>query len=105
MRFQHGFDKIRALQSQGKLVARTRVVGAGEERSVGSEHSGGDEAEVAVAVRSVVGKKFHDVGGGFYRGPVEAVVLGDDEAGLELVGLGENVRELLRFRSYFRRGQ
>src|SRR5208337_1743799 len=93
-----GGDESGGGHADGELVAVAGVIRGGEEGRIGRDAGVGGEVEIAFAVIGGFGQFFDNAGGGVYRGPVDAGVVGDGNAaedefcvlqdGGEQVGLG-----------------
>ena len=86
-------DDVGSFKTDGELSAGAVVPGAGEEWAVGFEHRGRGEVEGALRMRAVGGDvldEFAGAGDGF---PVDAGVVGDDGAGVEVREGGESALE------------
>ena len=77
-------DYVGSFEADGELSAGAVVPGAGEEWAVGFEHRGCGEVEGALRVRAVGGDVLDEFGGAGDGLPVDAGVVGDDGAGVEV---------------------
>ena len=86
-------DYVGAFKADGELSAGAVVPGAGEEGAVGFEHGGCGEVEGALRVRAVGGDVLDEFAGAGDGLPVDAGVVGDDGAGVEVRQGGESALE------------
>ena len=81
---KNALHDVRTLESQREHLARADVIRAREERAQRLHHRCRRELEIALAVRAVVGHVAHELRGLADRLPVDAVVVGDDRARVEV---------------------
>ena len=86
-------DYVGSFEADGELSAGAVVPGAGEEWAVGFEHGGCGEVEGALRVRAVGGDVLTSSRGAGDGLPVDAGVVGDDGAGVEVRQGGESALE------------
>ena len=89
---EYGEDGVGGLERDGELVAEAGDVGGGIERSQRADHGGGGETKIGLAAVGVF-QALDDAGGGADGAPADAVIGGDDEAGVDGFGAGDDFGE------------